>query len=88
MISWDTPSMLSPRPWDPSRREDPVNQDELYLRPIIDAADVIASSVTVGREQFLADTLREDAVIRRLETIGEATKRLSLELRARHSDIA
>jgi uncharacterized protein with HEPN domain len=31
--------------------------------------------------------MRQDAVIRRLEIVGEATKHLSPELRARHSDV-
>lgn len=35
----------------------------------------------------MADTLVQDGVIRQLEIIGEATKRLSLELREKNSDI-
>jgi len=37
-------------------------------------------------EAFLGDTKTQDAVIRNLEVIGEATKNLSEELRARYSD--
>jgi uncharacterized protein with HEPN domain len=32
---------------------------------------------SVDRETFLADRMRQDAVIRKLEIIGEAVKRLS-----------
>jgi len=36
---------------------------------------------------FLADIKTQDAVIRNLEIIGEATKSLSTELRGKHSDV-
>jgi len=39
-------------------------------------------------EAFLADTRTQDAVIRNLEIIGEATKNLSSELRAKYPDIS
>ena len=38
-------------------------------------------------EEFLTDTKTQDAVIRTLEIVGEATKRLSPELRASRSEI-
>lgn len=38
-------------------------------------------------EQFLADTKTQDAVIRTLEIVGEATKRLSPAIRERHPEI-
>ncbi len=38
-------------------------------------------------ESFLADPMRQSAVIRQLEVIGEAAKRLSLECRNEHPDI-
>ena len=38
-------------------------------------------------EQFLADTKTQDAIIRTLEIVGEATKRLSPTLRERHPEI-
>jgi uncharacterized protein with HEPN domain len=38
-------------------------------------------------EAFMADTRTQDAVIRNLEIIGEATKNLSAELRAKYPDI-
>lgn len=36
---------------------------------------------------FLEELETQDAVIRNLEIIGEATKNLSAELRARHTDV-
>lgn len=38
-------------------------------------------------EQFLVDTKTQDAVIRTLEIVGEATKRLSSALRERYPEI-
>lgn len=37
--------------------------------------------------EFLADTRTQDAVIRNLEIIGEATKKLSIELRNRYPNV-
>ena|SRR5438270_7926010 len=61
--------------------------DYVYLRHILDAAEKIASYVSVGRDVFLATSHWQDAVIRQLEIIGEATKRLSLDLRSRHAQV-
>lgn len=61
-----------------------MSRDDVYLRHILDAIALIAEYVTVGEERFLAETQPQDAVIRRLEIIGEATKRLSPDLRAQH----
>ena len=36
---------------------------------------------------FLSDTRTQDAVIRTFEVIGEATKKLSVDLRDRHPDV-
>lgn len=48
------------------------------LRDILTAAQLIASYVKeVSEADFLADTLKQDAVIRRIEIIGEATVHLS-----------
>ena len=46
-----------------------------------------AYTAGVTYEAFLADTKTQDAVIRNLEIIGEATKNLSEELRTNRSDI-
>lgn len=61
--------------------------DQLYVRHILDAIEKIESYVSVGRDLFLAASHWQDAVIRRLEIIGEATKRLSPEVRSRHATV-
>jgi len=61
--------------------------DQLYLRHILEAIEKIESYISVGRDVFMTTTHWQDAVIRQLEIIGEATKRLSQDLRSRHHEI-
>ena len=61
--------------------------DQLYLKHILDAIDKVDTYITVGHEVFIASSHWQDAVIRQLEIIGEATKRLSKQFCSRHSDV-
>ena len=61
--------------------------DQLYLKHILDAIDKVDTYVAVGHEVFIASSHWQDAVIRQLEIIGEATKRLSKQFCSRHSDV-
>ena len=61
--------------------------DQLYLRHILDAIEKVRSYTSVGKEVFLDQSHWQDATIRQLEIIGEATKNLSHSLRTRYSDI-
>lgn len=64
-----------------------MKQDSVYLRHILDAINKIESYISVGHEVFFSDSHWQDAVIRQLEIMGEATKRLSQEVRSRYPDI-
>lgn len=64
-----------------------MKNDQVYLRHILDAIAKIESYVSVGREEFMSKSHWQDAVIRLLEIIGEATKRLSPELRSQHPEV-
>jgi uncharacterized protein with HEPN domain len=64
-----------------------VKSDAVYLRHILDATTKIEGYASVGHERFLAESHWHDAIIRQLEIIGEATKQLSPDLRARHPDL-
>ena len=66
----------------------PRRADGDYLVDIQEAARRIAS-YTHGMtyDGFLEDLKSQDAVIRNLETIGEAAKNLSAEFRAAHNDM-
>lgn len=65
-----------------------MSRDAIYLGHILDAIARIEQYSAVGQERFLAESHWQDAVIRQLEVIGEATKRLSPELRERHPEVA
>ena len=59
-----------------------MSRDSAYLVDILEAAR-LAREYVAGKtsEEFLQDTQCQDAVIRRLEIIGEAARRLSDETR-------
>lgn len=59
-----------------------------YLEDILDAARLVQAFVRdVTEEDFVTDVMRQSAVVRQLEIIGEATKRLSHEFRNSHTEI-
>jgi uncharacterized protein with HEPN domain len=63
--------------------------DALHLDRIVEAIELIRNSLAgVDRAAFLDDRTKGDATALRLAAIGEASRRLSEELRARHPDIA
>lgn len=64
-----------------------MTRDAVNLRHILDAITKIERYVEVGHEQFLSDSLRQDAAIRQLEIVGEATKRLSPAFRRAHPEV-
>jgi uncharacterized protein with HEPN domain len=65
-----------------------MSKDDTYLRDILNAALAIRRFVAgVSKEQFLASEEKYEAVNRKFEIIGEATKRLSPEARARFPGI-
>lgn len=61
--------------------------DALYLRHILDAILKVQEYTAGGREAFMTGSQWQDATIRQLEIVGEATKKLSQEIRARHPDV-
>lgn len=62
--------------------------DRSYLQDVLDSARLIRQFVDgVDLESFRADVMRNSAVIRQLEIMGEATKQLSLPLRQANPDI-
>ncbi|HQR35135.1 MAG TPA: DUF86 domain-containing protein [Blastocatellia bacterium] len=62
--------------------------DRDFVQDIQEASRRIAAyTAQISYEDFLADTKTQDAVVRNLEIIGEATKNLSEDLRNQHSEI-
>ena len=64
-----------------------MKEERVYLGHILDAINDIRTYALVGEEAFLVDRMRQDAIIRKLEIIGEAVKRLSDETRTRQPHI-
>lgn len=64
-----------------------MRSDRVYLHHMLDAVQRIESYVAVGYNGFMSATHWQDAVIRQLEILGEATKKLSDELRAQHDEV-
>ncbi|MBC8414491.1 MAG: DUF86 domain-containing protein [Nitrospira sp.] len=63
-----------------------MKDDSLYLRHILDAILKVEEYTAVGRETFMSETHWQDAVIRQLEIIGEATKNITHELKSQYPD--
>lgn len=60
-----------------------MNRDLLFLTDMIKACDKVAVYIQDGKEAFLSDERTQDAVIRNIEIIGEASKQLSSEVKER-----
>jgi uncharacterized protein with HEPN domain len=64
-----------------------MKEDKVYLQHILDAIRKVETYVGVGRDEFMAKSHWQDAAIRQLEILGEATKRLSPGLRSRYPEV-
>jgi len=64
-----------------------MKRDQVYLKHILDAIEKIETYVSVGHDIFISTSHWQDATIRQLEIIGEATKRLSQNLCSKHAKV-
>lgn len=61
---------------------------EPFLLHIVGAIDMIGQYIAgLTKKQFFKDVKTQDAVVRQLEIIGEASRRLELNLKKTHSEI-
>ena len=61
---------------------------QLYIGDILDSIAKIEEYVRdIGEEEFLGNTQLQDAVLRRLEVIGEATKNIPETLRQKYPQV-
>jgi uncharacterized protein with HEPN domain len=63
------------------------DMDRRYLTYIRDAIDLIEARARVGREEFMESADVQDAILWRLQTLAEATGKLSQTTKDRHPDI-
>lgn len=54
-----------------------MKEDRIYLLHIRDAIERIRNYTGTGRDDFFRDSKTQDAVLRNIEVIGEAAKRLT-----------
>lgn len=64
-----------------------MKDERVYLLHIRDAIDRILRYTGEGRDVFLGDSMIQDAVLRNLEILGEASKRVSEPLRKQAPEI-
>lgn len=64
-----------------------MKDEQIYLRHISEAIEDIERYTAAGCAAFLADRMQQDAVIRKLEVIGEASKQLPARTKAARTDI-
>ena len=65
-----------------------MDRDQEHILDIVSSARLVSSyiqGVEIG--EFLRDTKLQDSVIRRLEVIGEAAGRVSLQFQAQHATV-
>lgn len=62
--------------------------DIVYLRHILDAISRIEEYIKgLHYDDFMDNNLVQDGVVRQIEIVGEATKRVSTEMREKYPDI-
>lgn len=64
-----------------------MKDDRVYLTHIRDRLDRVVRFTVDGREAFFEDPRTQDAVVRNLEIVGEATKRVSAATKAQAPDV-
>lgn len=64
-----------------------MNRDKAALSQILERIQLAIEFAGRDKDRFMANRMGQEAVIRELEVIGEATKRVSLATRARSSGV-
>jgi uncharacterized protein with HEPN domain len=61
--------------------------ERVYLEYIRESISLVQEYAADGENTFLTDPRTQDAILRRMETLADATGKLSDSLKARHADI-
>jgi uncharacterized protein with HEPN domain len=64
-----------------------MKSDQLYLEHMLEAIKSVLGYAEPGEEIFFAEKMRQDAVVRNLEILGEAAKKISPALKQKHPDV-
>ena len=61
---------------------------KIFLKHILESIKEIEANIAgISEEEFSRDTRRQDAVVRRIEIIGEAVKNLPLTFRKKYPEV-
>ena len=64
-----------------------MTDNRAYLEYIRECIERITEYTSEGREAFFANTMIQDAALRRLQTLAESTQRLSDDLKVRVTEV-
>lgn len=64
-----------------------MKDDRLYLGHILEAAGRIVAYGERGEDAFRSDLMVQDAIVRNLQVMGEAVKKVSASTRTAHPEI-
>ncbi|MDO0821862.1 HepT-like ribonuclease domain-containing protein [Desulfosporosinus nitroreducens] len=64
-----------------------MKDDKVFLQNILECIVKIETYTNSGKQKFMSSDLIQDAVIRNLEILGEATKRVSQGTKEKHREI-
>lgn len=61
----------------------------VFLKHILECIELVEKySANLSKEEFLGDVAIQDAIVRRLEIIGEAARNLPNEFKSNYSDVS
>jgi len=63
-----------------------VKDDKLYLIHIRECIERVEQYAAGGKDEFLKNTMIQDAVLRNLQTLSESSQRLASELKQAHPE--
>jgi len=64
-----------------------MKEDKLYLIHISECIQRVVQYTATGRDEFMRQSIIQDAVIRNLQVMAESSQRLSMESKTRHPEI-
>ena len=64
-----------------------MKEDQIYLEYILECVNKIEAYSQGGKQDFFNNSMIQDAILRRLQTLAESTQRLSKEIKASIPDV-